>query len=553
MKKEEFLNLLRKKLEILESSEVEDIINEYSGYIDEKMESGASEESAVEAFGDIDELAKELLSAYKIKVNKDKDPIGDFSKKVLETINMVVDELSSKSSKEIFQFIIEVAVIILMIAICHIPISMLVSLGKNIFPILSSPLNRIFFAIWKFVLEFAYVILSILVFFRIVEKRYFQKEKIISKENEKENKTIKKESKKIAEKKEEAVFEPESKTYFIGETIIKIGVFFLKFMAICILFGASMYLIGMAFVLGLCIYLLIQGVTYYGIYLIMLSLFLLGVIFFRLLYNFVVDKKNKGLSLFTNIMISIILLGLGCGLAVLEVADTEFINGVPNDLKTEVLVEELIMNKDTIFIGNIANYHVDNELETIKVEYEYYPLGTKMSTSVKKKADKVYLDWNLERIHIKTDLLTHIINDLRVKKVYNYHLEPTITITANEKNIEQIKKNRQKYYKYEKDWSSCEFVKTFHIEMIKPSQEEEKLLVVVSQYNVDEVVSVTLSKEYQEILEVGENYEFTFRTFQAYVDTDIKNVFDENKVINIKKTEKKGFEQKQDNSCSVFY
>jgi len=553
VKKEEFLNLLRKKLEILESSEVEDIINEYSGYIDEKMESGASEESAVEAFGDIDELAKELLSAYKIKVNKDKDPIGDFSKKVLETINMVVDELSSKSSKEIFQFIIEVAVIILMIAICHIPISMLVSLGKNIFPILSSPLNRIFFAIWKFVLEFAYVILSILVFFRIVEKRYFQKEKIISKENEKENKTIKKESKKIAEKKEEAVFEPESKTYFIGETIIKIGVFFLKFMAICILFGASMYLIGMAFVLGLCIYLLIQGVTYYGIYLIMLSLFLLGVIFFRLLYNFVVDKKNKGLSLFTNIMISIILLGLGCGLAVLEVADTEFINGVPNDLKTEVLVEELIMNKDTIFIGNIANYHVDNELETIKVEYEYYPLGTKMSTSVKKKADKVYLDWNLERIHIKTDLLTHIINDLRVKKVYNYHLEPTITITANEKNIEQIKKNRQKYYKYEKDWSSCEFVKTFHIEMIKPSQEEEKLLVVVSQYNVDEVVSVTLSKEYQEILEVGENYEFTFRTFQAYVDTDIKNVFDENKVINIKKTEKKGFEQKQDNSCSVFY
>jgi len=62
---------------------------------------------------------------------------------------------------------------------------------QNIFPILSSPLNRIFFAIWKFVLEFAYVILSILVFFRIVEKRYFQKEKIISKENEKENKTIK--------------------------------------------------------------------------------------------------------------------------------------------------------------------------------------------------------------------------------------------------------------------------------------------------------------------------------------------------------------------------
>jgi len=60
MKKKEFLNALRKKLEILESSEVDDIITEYSGYIDEKMESGVSEENAVEAFGNLDELANDL-------------------------------------------------------------------------------------------------------------------------------------------------------------------------------------------------------------------------------------------------------------------------------------------------------------------------------------------------------------------------------------------------------------------------------------------------------------------------------------------------------------
>ena len=54
MKKDEFLNKLRKKLEILEEAEVNDILTEYEGYIDEKMAGGSSEEEAVESFGSVD-------------------------------------------------------------------------------------------------------------------------------------------------------------------------------------------------------------------------------------------------------------------------------------------------------------------------------------------------------------------------------------------------------------------------------------------------------------------------------------------------------------------
>jgi len=554
MKKEEFLNTLRKKLEMLENSEVEDIITEYRGYIEEKIESGVEEKEAVASFGDVEELANELLAAYKIKVKKEQDPIGDFAAKVMETINRIVDELSEKNSKEILQFIIEICVLLFLIGICRIPVSMLISLGKEVFYILSSPLNRIFFMVWKFVLEFSYFILSILVFIRIFEKRYLTKE--IKKEKEEVVEETKKKGrpkKSIEERKEEPVFKEKTKTYYFGETIIKIGVFFLKFMAICILFGASFYLIGMAFVLGLCVYLLIQGITYFGFYLVMLALFLLGVIFFKLLFNFVIDKKTKGVSLFANIMISILLLGGGCGLAVFEVADTEFINSVPNDLKTETLTEELSMTKDTVFLGNIENYHVDNELEIVKVEYVYYPLGTKMSTKIRKRNDFVYLDWNLDSVLIKSDLLEHIINDLKEKKVYNYYIEPTITITANEKNIERIKKNRQKYYENETNYSSCEFVRTFTIEeFIESSYENEEVQVLVSEYLVKNRALVSLPVEIVEDLEIGESYEFTFKTFQAYIDTDIKNIFLENEVVSVKKTEKKGLEQRQDTSCKLY-
>lgn len=557
MKKKEFLEKLRKKLNILEDGEVDDIILEYEGYIDERIDNGASEEEAVESFGDIDELADELLRAYKINVKKDKDPIGDFSKKVIQTINQLVDDFSEKSSKEILRFIVEIFIILFIIGICHIPVGMLVNLGKDIFYILSSPLNRIFFSIWKFILEFAYFILSILVFIRIFEKRYLKKEQVLKSNEVIDEKAVVQKKKNTREKPVQNVVTPvkeeKSKLASIGEFIVKICVIFLKFVAICILFGISCYLIGMTFVVGICVYLLIRGVTYFGLYLVMVALFLFGIIFFSILFNFVVDKKNNGKKLFISIMVSILFLGLGCLFASLEVAQTEFINGVPSDLKLEVLTEELTMTEDTIFIGNIANYVVDNSLETVKVTYEYYPVGTQMSTNVSKSDNFVYLNWDIERIYLKDEILNHIINDLKEKKVYNYYIEPIITITANEENIDVIKKNRQKYYENHTNYSACEFVRTYTVEMVRDTHDELQKVVVLSEYLEDDLGSVKLSSSLVSSLEPGKTYEFTFRTYQSYIDTDIENVFDENEVVRITETDKTGVSQRQDSSCSIFY
>ena len=285
----------------------------------------------------------------------------------------------------------------------------------------------------------------------------------------------------------------------------------------------------------------------------MFSLFTLGMILFCLLYNFVIDKKTNGVLLFINLFVSMVLLGGGCVLATFEVSETEFINGVPNDLQTETLTEELSMTKDTVFIGNIAHYNIDNNLSTVKVEYQYYPLGTTMSTDVKKDGNFVYLRWNLQKIHVSMDLLNHIVHDLKEKKVYNYYIEPTIFITANEENIEKIRNNRQKYYENEKNYTSCNFVRTYTVEMIKEIAGEKEYVVVLSEYLEDDLVSVHLKKEWASNLEVGSAYEFTFQTFQQYIDTDIEDVFRENEVVGVKKTDKVGIEQRQDYACTIFY
>ncbi len=554
MKKEEFLNKLRKRLDILEEKEVEDLLSEYEGYIEKKIEAGASEEEAVNSFGDIDELADELLKAYKVKVPKNDDPIGNFANKVVKIIDRLIQDFSKKSPKEIAQFVIEIFLILLLIGLCHIPVSMLVDLGSNVFNILSSPLNRIFYTVWSFVLEFAYCILAIVVFVRIFNYRYLQNVSI-EEEKKEEPKEYKKKEKPKKEKvvQEVCVEKRKSGLTSFSEFIIKIGVFFLKFLAICILFGVSVYLIGMGIVLAICVYLLIQGVTYFGFYLVMLSLFILGIIFFWLLFNFVLDRKNHGLRLAVSLLVSFTLLGVGCGVATLEVAETEFINSPPSDITTEVMQEELVMNEDTIFIGNISDYVVDNSLENVLVEYRYYPLGNKMATNIHKDDDFVYLDWSLEKIYLRQELLSHFINDLKEKKVYNYYIEPTIVITANEQNIETIKENRQKYYQNETNYSSCDFVRTYFVEMIKESDDGEDYTVVLSEYLSDDLTTVRLDKDIATDLKVGFYYEFTFKTYQAYIDTDIENIFDENEVVSVKETDKVGVNQIQQDSCSIFY
>lgn len=551
MKKEEFLKKLRKRLDILEEHEVEDILSEYEEYIDEKIENGSTEEEAVSSFGDVNELADELLKAYKVKVEKNDDPIGNFANKVIQLIDQLINDFSHKSPKEIVRFILEIIIIFCFIGLCHIPVSMLVDLGSNVFDILSSPLNRFFYTIWRFVLEFAYFILAIVVFVRIFKARYLQGMHFDC-EGKKKKKVYVKE-KEITLKKENTSLNEKSFITSFSELIIKICVFFLKFIAICILFGVSMYLIGMSVILVICIYLLIQGVTYFGFYLVMLSLFFLGIIFFSILFNFVLDRKSHGLQLAISLIISFTLLGVGCGVATVEVANTEFINSPPSDVNIETMQEELVMNKDTVFIGNISDYKVDNTLENVLVEYRYYPLGNKMATNVRKVDDFVYLDWSLEKLYLRKELLNHIIADLKNKQVYNYYIEPTIVITANEENIEIIKENRHKYYNDVSNYSSCNFVRTYYVEMLKEMEDENTIAVVLSEFQSDKLATVTLSNTLAKDLEVGSSYEFTFKTYQAYIDTDIENVFDENEVVSIKKTDKVGVEQIQEDSCSIFY
>lgn len=66
MNKTEFLEKLKSCLAVLEEKEQQDILEEYTQHIDMKTESGLSEEEAIRDFGDLDQLAAEILEAYHV-------------------------------------------------------------------------------------------------------------------------------------------------------------------------------------------------------------------------------------------------------------------------------------------------------------------------------------------------------------------------------------------------------------------------------------------------------------------------------------------------------
>lgn len=65
--KEWFLTELKSRIAVLDDGEQQDILAEYAQHIDLRVDGGLTEEEAIRDFGDLDQLAAEILEAYHVK------------------------------------------------------------------------------------------------------------------------------------------------------------------------------------------------------------------------------------------------------------------------------------------------------------------------------------------------------------------------------------------------------------------------------------------------------------------------------------------------------
>lgn len=550
MNKEEFLTKLRKKLDVLEDKEIEDIISEYEGYIEEKKSRGLTEEEAIKELGDLNEISSDLLGAYKVK-QKGSNYLNKFIDKVSQIFDKVLNELSTKSGKDILKFVVEICLIILLICIFKIPFFFIKDLGWNIFSTLSYPISNTFYSIWSFIIELSYFILAIILFIKIIQKRYFEgiSEKIVADLEEqdvkKNKKKIKKETIEASQTKE--IREVTPKKHSIIDMVINICILFLKVIVTMCLFGVICYLIGMAFLIVIGIYLLIKGITYFGIFILFIALFLGGVLLLQLGTYFIFNKKVKGGHILAELITIILLTGIGLSISTIEIANTEIIYNSPYE-KTKTTTKELSISEDLALYGNY-NIIIDNTLtDTIKIEYTYPDINNvEVDIDLSYYDNGYYLDYNIRNLSWNKNFFDEFIENLKDKKIYinPFEIEKNVYMSLNTQEL--LFKNKE--INSNDNDIIYEFTRTYNILKVEESNDYAYLYLVVRQYQFEEIATVKVLRSMADTIEEGKNYEFTFR--YNYPSTQIENdtieeLFLKCQLVSINATDKAGLEQTEE-------
>ena len=99
------------------------------------------------------------------------------------------------------------------------------------------------------------------------------------------------------------------------------------------------------------------------------------------------------------------------------------------------------------------------------------------------------------------------------------------------------------------DKYDCTLIKTYRINDIYLSNDENYLYATFSQYQVEGYYTIKLPKSISGILEKDKNYEFTFKINKKYVNDNPEVIFSNSEVLNVEATDKIGMAQMNRCDC----
>ncbi|MEG3036484.1 MAG: DUF1700 domain-containing protein [Bacilli bacterium] len=450
MNKKQFIKELEYKLSILDEQELKDTINEYKDIIELKVKSGITEEEAVLEFGAIDELATEILKAYKInptKVNEEKGKdFENIIKKSAKTMANLSKEFFENvktqdlSIELIFEIIIKFILLLVGLAILRLPFHVIDSLGMSILSIGMFPLDTALKALWTIATSLGYFVTCVLIII-VVFSPYF-------KSDIKTNKKPKKE-----EPKEESKKEPK-KNNTLKSTCSGLTKGLLIIYKICMTLCLLLPLVlvefilfgGLAFVVS---YFFI-GVRFIGLILIMIA-FVIGTGWLtNIIYQFTFGIKK--ITVYP-VFIAITLLVFGGVIFSTEILRIDYKNEAPKvNYETKKYKEVFEINnidKIVCYYNNDIKYIKNNELKDNKIEIEvefHSKFRSINDLDLVKLNDSNNYELVLNEIYLD-DFNTFkenynlVLKNLKQNKFYNYDklYQSKIVITGNEKTLNAIK------------------------------------------------------------------------------------------------------------------
>ena len=377
MNKKSFIKKLKNNLNVLEESEVKDIIEEYSDIIDEKIKDGKTEEEAIKDFGDINELSKEILKAYKInpKFIEDDEPefrqdfektIKKGAKKLSNFTKSVVDDIKKHDNitlEFICEIVIKIIILLIIYAILTVPFWALLGLGHAIFDIAFFPLDIILNVIWGILVWVLYfvvgVIIAITMFksnFKVEEVKEEPKKKRTKSNEEKNTEKVKIDETEMEEnkkpKKKEPVKSSSGTVFATIKALIKIFIFIFFILPVIFI------IVGLIFAIVGVIYYIIQGLNLWGVLILLIGLTCFFIYIYLLLKNLFEHQKSRIILALT----SAILVAIGTFVTFDTFKNIEIIN----DHHYENKKYEYIVDGTTVLHLSNINKLDFNEVESME-------------------------------------------------------------------------------------------------------------------------------------------------------------------------------------------
>lgn len=423
MTKKKFLKQLKEKLEILKEEEINDIINEYSDIIDERIKNGEKEEDIINSY-DINSLTEEILEAYKINphAKETKEVIDKFEEKLSEFAKATATGFKNMFNKFknangtfnidlIFEILIKVIFTLLLIIIIRIPFDIISNLGESVFSIMLYPLDKILTVMWQILVGLTYVITSIFLIINLFKKYFYLDEKVEVK------KGVKKE--KIIEEKKEV-------NNSIGSILKSLITIIFLFPLWCVNFGLFI-------AIAVVIYLLFKGISIIGVLILLIGL--------SLLFGFLADTVKNLINSprkvsFIPFFISTIFIVFGG----LMTAETSLSYNFHHDASKSNLYKEEIIEKyiytNTSIVSDDKNIIIDDLLENNKIIIK---IETNKATNINLNEQDNKIIINTELKNNRKEIYNLIIEDIKAKEIYDYsdiyEMEVYIYVNSETRNL----------------------------------------------------------------------------------------------------------------------
>lgn len=463
MNKKKFLKELEDRLDVLKEEEKKDILDEYASHIDQKVKNGKTEQEAVKDFGDIDDLASEILDAYKIKKDykkKEIDPVEKYVNKFVDVLKEVFQSISRSINEDTLGFIFKLLIVLIAIGFLKIPFYIIEHIGRGIFGALTFyPLDKILIILWVVLVEIAYIVTSFMFAFTILKSKNDQNKKstIVEEKKSKNEKSGKKEKSDEKVKKEDKKKEinEEKKT---DEKIVKkndssiqnVSTVILKTFAIMIIIPFIFTMIGLVIGLGVIIKLAFEGIVIISAIGILAGLILLTGAFIDLVFRVVFTHGRLGFRVLFSTIVGLILLGFGSASLVFDFVDVKYVDEMPkNDYVLYEKEYSYKLNDSFTFNYNYGHVELftDDSLNTdeIKIKVKYYDdlvdINITDLSSDEVTFDIDGRDYKYSEIRNFYDMFKR---DLKDDKVYNYSLlfKPKYEIYVNSTKTSSININR---------------------------------------------------------------------------------------------------------------